>query len=801
MSLQAIPRIFVFSALLFVAAQPAQSQQSAQPDSSRLIGKISFEGDRVFTPTELLLRIRARPNRELLGIPGFRWWLWLHSLQDNGRIGRALSRSGEPPAYVDLDLLDADRERLYRFYLQEGYRQASVEYDIRGVEGSRWVEVAFVIQAGRPTAVREVEYSGIADLPEDVRDAITANIDLPPGRSSTLAIEGERYSEPKLLAERSRVLSLLLNNGYASVNRDSIRAIIIPAIRDSFDIDFRIRPGRQYYFGDTEYNVTGPEAEAISRVDSVSTSQVGDVVATFSGDSRLKYSLLERATRFAPGELYDYSKVIDTKKRLEATGTFLYTSIDPQRVDTLNSELYLAHRIRLATRSRHRMRFETFMLQRGGVLGGADTELGTGIGVSYRNANLLGGGESFQLRLAGSIAANSDFKLFTSSQVEVSTSLQYPYLVWPFGPLNDRLGLYNASSRWSLSLLTARRDELKLIVRGRGNMRLRLNMQHSPTVSSLVDVIDVSISNPDTLDGFASSFLDPLLASIEGDPVQRAQIIEDYTRPQVNNALRYTLRSVTVNPLRRKNGYSREMSVELGGTVPSILDRTVFTPSTVEGSLPGLPFFGGNTSRLNYRPYARLVGDYRWYEPVNSWNVVAWKAFVGYSHPTGGSDLVPFDRRFFSGGAFSVRGWSLGELGPGPIDLLSESTANEQANILGGDLKLESSVELRSSLLRNVLAAEWIFATFVDAGNIWFGPRNPGFQTENEDDPTGRFNFATAYKEIGVGTGFGLRIAWEYFIARLDLAYKGYDPSRQAEGFFPGGLGDPTLHFGIGHSF
>ncbi len=775
----------------------AQTTPGFPADSTKLIGEISFEGEKVFSSLELLLRIRSRPNRELLGLPGFRWWLWLYRLNDNGRIGKALSKSGEPPAYLLHSDLEIDRERLIQFYLQEGFRQVSVEYDIREVSDSRWVEVAFVIQAGRPTFVRTLTHGGLDNITEDLRAEITE----PEERAGAPVIEGERYSEPKLVRERTRVLSILRNNGYASVNRDSIQAVIIPVGSDSFDVDFRIRPGRQYYFGSTEYQVSGPESETEERIETMDNSDAGEVVASFSGDSRLKTSLLERTTRFSPGELYNYSRVIDTKKRLEATGAFLYTSIDPQRVDTINTSLYLAHKIRLATRSRHRVRFETFMLQRGGVIGGADTELGTGVGVSYRNANLLGAGEAFQLRLAGSIAADSDFRLFTSSQVEVSTSLQYPYMVWPFGGLDDRLGLYNSSARWSLTLLTARRDELKLIVRGRGNMRLRLNMQHSPTVSSLVDLVDISVSNPDTLEGFGQTFLDPLLSSIEGDPVQRAQIIEDYTKPQVNNAFRYTLRSVTVNPLSRKTGYSRESVAEIGGTVPSLLDRAVFSPGTIEQSLPGLPFFGGNTSRLNYRPYVRFVGDYRSYRPLNSWNVVAWKAFAGYSHPTGRSRLVPFDRRFFSGGAFSVRGWSLGELGPGSIDLLSETTALEQANILGGDIKIETSAELRSSIFRNVLAAEWIFATFADAGNIWFGPRNPGFQQDDPDDPSGRFRFGTAYKEIGVGTGVGLRIAWEYFIARLDFAYKGYDPSRTESGLFPDGLSKPTIHFGIGHAF
>jgi outer membrane protein assembly factor BamA len=157
------------------------------------------------------------------------------------------------------------------------------------------------------------------------------------------------------------------------------------------------------------------------------------------------------------------------------------------------------------------------------------------------------------------------------------------------------------------------------------------------------------------------------------------------------------------------------------------------------------------------------------------------------AHPTGRGGLVPFDRRFYSGGASSVRGWGLRELGPG------RTTPDSTSSILGGDIKLEASVELRSTLLRQVFAADWILTLFSDAGNVWFGPRNPG-------DSDGRFHASSFYKEFGVGGGFGMRFAWDYLILRLDLAYRIYDPARQGS-FLDNTFRGPRLHFGIGHAF
>ncbi|MFK7845018.1 MAG: BamA/TamA family outer membrane protein, partial [Rhodothermales bacterium] len=370
-----------------------------------------------------------------------------------------------------------------------------------------------------------------------------------------------------------------------------------------------------------------------------------------------------------------------------------------------------------------------------------------------------------------------------------------PYLIAPFKQLDDYFGLYDARTQMSLSFLTARREELSFVIRGRGAARLRLEMQHSPNVATYLDLIDLSLSNPDTLNDFSQKFLGSVLQSIE-DPIQRAQVLQDYTEPQINSALRLTRRSANVNLLLRDQGYSYEGVVEIGGNLPFFIERFLIRPDSLEGRIPGLSLFrsGNSDNRLVYRQYARLSGDFRQYKPISPNSVLAWKLIGGFAHPTGQADLIPFDRRFYSGGATSVRGWGLRGLGPGRTTADSTSGfLGGNNSILGGDIKLEASVELRSTVLREVLAADWILALYGDAGNVWFGPRNPG-------DDLGRFRFSSFYKEIGVGTGFGLRLAWDYLILRLDLAYRVYDPSLSG-GLFENSFKTSRLHFGIGHAF
>ncbi len=774
-----------------------------------LVRDVRLEGNRSFSDETLRPYIHTTANRRFLGIPGLTWWLWLYELGASEKLGgllsRALMASGEPPAYYEPAVAQADVERLTLFYRQEGFPGAHVEVRLDTLRPGH-LRVIFHIDEGSPTYLRHIHYEGIETLPSELQQTLLAGSRLrhtsPVVSSYQLQARNQRYSELTLLEERQRLLEFLWDAGYAAVTRDSIRAIVIPVLPDSFDVIFQIHPGPRFRFGDLEAEVDGPEPDLSFRRDTlwldaaVNTLTPGRLVVTRRQERRLRPSFLARMLRFRPGDWYNRSLLLNTRRRLEATGLFSYVRIEPDWRDTLRPPGEMAPplplRLTLTTRPRHRMRLETFMLQRNGLLTGSENELGTGVAITYENANLLGRAETFSLRTAGSISGNFEEGLLTSAQLEITASLVYPYVVQPFGTLERWLQLYDARTRLSLSLLTARRDALRLIIRGRGTARFRLELQHTPTLTSFVDLLDLSLSNPDTLNGFRAAFLDEVLRPI-ADPVQRAQILDDYTVPQINDVVRYTLQDARFNPLRRDRGYAHELSVEVGGLLSDLLDRTVFTPSQHEGTLPGLPLFrsGSTGSRLLYRPYVRTSLDLRRYRPLRSGTVVAGKLQLGIAYPIGWPDVIPFDRRFYSGGANSVRGWPLRGLGPGRLQL----TGNlDGTNLLGGEFKLEVSLELRQRLLRRVLAADWIATTFTDVGNVWLGPRNPGPEA-------GHFRPGRFIQDLGWSGGVGLRLAWEYLLLRLDMAFRLHDPARPEAGLLPDGLHRPTLHFGIGHAF
>ena len=137
--------------------------------------------------------------------------------------------------------------------------------------------------------------------------------------------------------------------------------------------------------------------------------------------------------------------------------------------------------------------------------------------------------------------------------------------------------------------------------------------------------------------------------------------------------------------------------------------------------------------------------------------VLALRTFGGIAIPFGNAKSIPFTRSYFSGGSNDNRGWRAYELGPGSSNNLNEFN---EAN-----LKITLNLEYRFPLIGNLNGA-----LFVDAGNIWN-------VLDNVEDPDYRFDGFKDLSEIAMGTGFGLRYDFDFFVFRLDTGFKTYNPS------------------------
>ena len=162
---------------------------------------------------------------------------------------------------------------------------------------------------------------------------------------------------------------------------------------------------------------------------------------------------------------------------------------------------------------------------------------------------------------------------------------------------------------------------------------------------------------------------------------------------------------------------------------------------------------------------------------------------AGIAYPYGNSSMVPFEKRFYAGGANGVRGWGVRTLGPGAYD--AKNSVTDFINQCG-DIRLDLSIEYRAKLF-------WVLegALFVDAGNIWTIKDYP-------NQPGGQFKFDKFYKQIAAAYGLGLRMDFTYFLLRLDLGFKAYNPAMNQERWpiiHPRWGRDANFHFAVGYPF
>jgi outer membrane protein insertion porin family len=188
----------------------------------------------------------------------------------------------------------------------------------------------------------------------------------------------------------------------------------------------------------------------------------------------------------------------------------------------------------------------------------------------------------------------------------------------------------------------------------------------------------------------------------------------------------------------------------------------------------------------------------------NKKSVWAFRIFGGYGYSYGktGNDpeiSLPFFKAYFGGGPYSMRAWQVRQLGPGSNIYYDTLTTSGNVGIdRFGDIKLEGNVEYRFNLL-TLWGVKLKSALFVDFGNIWtrstFG--DPKFEGSD-------FQIGNLYKDLAVGGGTSLRIDFDFFLIRLDWAYKLKDPlfSNDRNGWFHKlQINQGQLQFGIGYPF
>lgn len=779
---------------------PAQNltAQDDPPDRS-VVRTVRLSGNRQITTRQLRKLVRTRTNREFFGISRLTPWYYLWQL----------TGLGESPAYLDREIVSEDMERLQLFYENKGFFEATVDTSIIEYRPQR-VEVSFVINEGPRSRIYNVLYSGVPEFEEmnepadGYADFFRQSLyrDRSPENPDVRTAE-EYYDAQKLRDEQTRIVEYLKNRGYAAVVRDSVKARVKrrnagqeqrarTGAEPVYDVMMMIRPGKLYHFGDLEMSLSAPDevvtqAElSVVETDSF-TNQQGQSyrsVIRIEQGSATDPGLLRNQIEFDPGQRFSQEAYLQSVNQLQNLGILTVNRFgftpDGSIPDYTRDDLpvYIA----MQANPKHSLQMEFFGMQRYGY--------GSGAGINYNNINVNGQANRLTVGL------NASFELITPETVppsiqiegstifrtfEVRTEYAVPRFVFPF--FSDRFGQWYENARTRYSLSYSQSSQLFFNINTDIRFGIRYELAHSGRRSSLLDVIDMDVIDATLTSAFRQNLID----EFGENSVEFLRIEEDF-RPQFSSILRYTYRDQNTDLIKRNYGYTAEISIAYGGTIPYLIDRLLSTPETLEGNIPSPLGISGNS--LSYSQFLKATLDARRYFEITPLTVLAYRGFAGIAQPLFRSDIIPLNRRFFAGGSSDIRGWFAFQLGPGTI-------AAEDISVQGGEIKLAAYQEIRQVLFTDLINANWQLAWHVDAGNIWYGPRTTLLDEEGRDLlEDGRFRGDRFLKQIAVGSGFGIRADWDFLIFRFDVTFRAHDLQR---GWFENRT--PYISFGIGHSF
>jgi len=789
--------ILLFSSLLIIVpdlnAQSSSSDNDENSESDLVVRIVRFSGNQNISNGTLTTLVRTDNNREFLGIPRFTPWYYLWQLL----------RVGESPAYLDREMVANDIERIEVYYENLGYFETEVDTSIIEYRKNR-VEVSFIIDEGPRSRLESISYTGIPDFEDQqLLDEFYSNSEFAGSslNDSTFSAD-EPYLLQKLRLEQTRIITFLKNHGYASVQRDSVQALAKQVDNNEYryDILFTIAPGEYYIFGDIHIELKGPGNQ---------DTTVYEESQTFSGEpytepgftifvkkqesAQSRYNLLTEQIRYTPGEGFDQSAYLRSVNSFQNLGMMITNRFALHERNSVPdfSRSQIPSYFELETLPKHSLRTEFFGMRRYGF--------GTGFGINYNNNNLSGRADNLSLGINTSLEyvtsgtfqeisprdVETGLRTNTGSAIFQSYELRAEYTVprlnFPFNWLRNRSWIQNSRTRYGLTY--SQSDQLFFDINSDIRFNVQYEVTHNDRFTSFLDLLEMDIIDTDP----SLQFRQNLINEFGEGSIELLRIEEDF-RPQFSSIIRYSLRNRDTNIIKRNYGYSREFSLAVGGNIPYLIDRFVVSPGEIQQTLPSP--FGISSNALAYSRFLKFSADYRRYFDLSENTVFAIRGFVGVAHPVFQSNNIPLSRRFFAGGSNDIRGWNPFRLGPGNLQ-------PDEVTVPGGEIKLSAYKELRQIFLRDTFSADWHVAWHTDAGNVWYGPKTSFIDAEGKELlDEGRFYFDEFYNQIAVGSGLGLRLDWEFIVARFDFTFRVHDLQR---GWFKNKTA--YFSFGIGHSF
>ncbi|MDR0613507.1 MAG: outer membrane protein assembly factor [Dysgonamonadaceae bacterium] len=708
------------------------------PDGEYLLDKVKIESDVPDYKTfELKPYVRQLPNYKMFGLNKTKFQIYNLAGKDSSkRINRIVQKIGEPPAIFDSTLVYKTTSEFKKLFINKGYLNVDVSSEIR--LKNKKAGVIYRIRGNEPYRIRNYSQN-IED--EGINKELTAR--------TPLIKEGMLFDRDMLDQERMQISDFLRDRGYYAFNKEFISYEADSAL-NSFSIDLSLKlrlsrelssagktietPHRKYYFDKIclypdFYPLKSNDPHGYAPSDSLSIN--GYTVYYQGKKPSIRAKTLLNNCFMVPQNAYSQSLEEETYSAFSALNALNNVHIHFDEF-LRNDTCWLNVNIVTMPAKKQTVTCSVEGTNTSGNLGVASS-------ANYSHRNLFHGSETFNFKVRG---AYESIKNFNDPYTEIGgeASIHIPKFVVPF--VNAFIpGNIRASTEFSLSYNHQNRPEYNRTLLS-GGIQYTWRKEDRFAARHQIDLLDIDyVYLPKT---------DPIFMSRLPSGAKYFGYTDQFI---VGSGYSYT--KTTFDPAQtQRNAYSFRASLESAGNLLYMLNKTWNAEKGAQGSY-----------RLLNTLFAQFVkGDVNYARTVvfDKQNSIAWRIGGGIGFPYGNSKMLPFEKRYYSGGANSVRAWSVRELGPGRYQRVDSTTFFNQS----GDIKMDFNIEYRSRFFWKLEAA-----AFVDAGNIW--------TIQNyEGQENGTFKFKSFYKEIAMGYGIGLRLVMDYFLVRFDCGWKAYDPSR-----------------------
>ncbi len=723
--------------ILLILLNACSSTKSLQPEELLYTKtNIKFTNPEQFNKkatvrADLLALARPVPNAK----NKLRFYNWLGVPKKDKGVRHWLRRVfGEPPVLYD-PLLVKRTERIFEKYLNDnGYFGAIVESDT--IVNNKEVAIDYQLTSRGRHYIRSVHFP--SDTTEIGR-LVLANLE------ETYLKAEKPYELATLDKERLRLANVAGNQGFLNFNEKHIYFIVDTTAGPlQADLYVRVKPPsdstRHHLYSLNQTYIFPDHSLETSSQAKPDTIHPKDGFTIIQNTPVLRPATLARIVTQNKNDWFSKKLQNATFNRLVDLDLFKFVNIKYEPV--VSEERYLLDRyLYLSPNKIQDITAELELNNRTGRY------FGTAATFTYTHKNLFGGAERLDVSLSGGIETQLDdgLSFVNTSDVNAQVNLSVPHFITPF-KIKNISTFYLPRTLLSLSTVFQRRTGFYSI--NNAQLRFGYKWRETPKVRNELYPINFNLFR---LLNSTDKFQELLNTNSR---------LEKSFEDVFTAGLKYTyVYSDQFTTTKRTATYFKS-ELETSGNALRLLFKVIEGSSELPYGIADLPF----------SQYVRLDGDFRFYQNFQQ-NRLATRAYAGIGIPYGNAQELPYSRQFIIGGANSVRAFRLRALGPGSFVADSTNTDGFDNQFIDqtGDIKLELNVEYRFPIFSYLKGA-----LFVDAGNVWL-------LRENEQQG-GVFELNRFYKEIAIGTGFGMRLDFDFFVIRLDTAFALRRPY-QGEGF------------------